>query len=294
MVAEALSVLNDKSTVVAALQRASAVTGSDFNYLLGTAIRESGLKPQAQSNTSSAAGLFQFVEQTWLGLVKSYGAKFGLGSYAGAISQGADGHYHVDNAADRQAILALRNDPQVSAMMAGEYAQQTKTQMQDALGRTVCGGELYAAHFLGADAACRLIRMNGSTPQATAASVFPQAADANKNVFYHPDGTPKTVREVYDWALGQPSLSVIQPPAPTAVASAALGGASSVEEVAPTMPAGGSGYAELLASMWSPSSSPGFFSSGGSGFGASPFVLTPSILDILSSFSPVAQKPDAS
>ncbi|MDE1985271.1 MAG: transglycosylase SLT domain-containing protein [Alphaproteobacteria bacterium] len=280
MAAEALSILNDKSTVVAALQRASAVTGSDFNYLLDTAMRESGLKPHAQSNSSSAAGLFQFVEQTWLGLVKSYGTKFGLGSYAGVISQGRDGHYHVNNPSDRQAILALRNNPQVSAMMAGEYAQQTKTQMQDALGRTVCGGELYAAHFLGADAACRLIRMNGSTPQATAAAVFPQAADANKSVFYHSDGTPKTVREVYDWALGQPSPTVSQPSAGPAVASAT--------------PSAPSGYSDLFASMWSPSSATGFFSSGGAGFGASPFLLTPGILDILSSFSPVAKKPDAS
>ncbi|MDE2110616.1 MAG: transglycosylase SLT domain-containing protein [Alphaproteobacteria bacterium] len=288
MTAEALSILNDKSTVVTALQRASAVTGSDFNYLLNTAMRESGLKPQAQSNSSTAAGLFQFVEQTWLGLVKSYGAKFGLGSYAGAISQAGDGRYRVDNPADRQAILALRNNPQVSAVMAGEYAQQTKTQMQDALGRTVCGAELYAAHFLGADAACRLIRMNDSTPQATAAAVFPQAADANKKVFYHADGTPKTVREVYDWLLDKPAISVPQP-------SAELAAASTTPTITPAAPATTTaGDMDLFASMWSPSSATGFFTSSGAGFEASPFLLSPSILDILSSFSPVTQKRDAS
>ena len=75
MLAEASNVSN--ATVVAALQRASAVTGSDFHYLLGTAMRESGLKPGAQSSTSSAAGLFQFVEQTWFSVVKEYGAKHG-------------------------------------------------------------------------------------------------------------------------------------------------------------------------------------------------------------------------
>jgi hypothetical protein len=277
MLAEAINLSSEKATVVAALQRASAATGSDFHYLLGTAMRESSLKPQAQSATSSAAGLFQFVEQTWLGVVKEFGAKHGLGSYAGAIGKGADGRFHVDNAADRQAILALRNDPQVSALMAGEYAQQTRTEMQNTLGRDVCGGELYAAHFLGADAACRLIRMNGSMPDASAASVFPQAAGANRNVFYRADGAAKTVREVYDWALNQPTVTTPQTPTATASATAPV--------------SYGQDYAGLLASLWTPSSK-GFFSSGEGG--NNPFLLTPGVLDILSSLSPVAKDSDAS
>jgi hypothetical protein len=277
MLAEAINLSSEKATVVAALQRASAATGSDFHYLLGTAMRESSLKPQAQSATSSAAGLFQFVEQTWLGVVKEYGAKYGLGSYADAIGKGADGRFRADNAADRQAILALRNDPQVSALMAGEYAQQTKAEMQNTLGRDVCGGELYAAHFLGADAACRLIRMNDSTPNATAASVFPQAAGANKSVFYRTDGAAKTVREVYNWAVNQPTAVASQ--APTATASAT----GSVNY--------GPDYGNLLASLWTPSSK-GFFSS--SEGGNSQFLLSPGVLDILSSLSPVAKDSDAS
>src|SRR5579872_7195983 len=108
----------DASAVVAALKNAAQATGSDFNYLLGTAMRESSLKANAQSSTSSAAGLFQFVDQTWLGLVKNHGAKYGLGSMAGAISQDGEGRYHAANATDRQAILALKKDPQISALMA--------------------------------------------------------------------------------------------------------------------------------------------------------------------------------
>ena len=117
--------------------------------------------------------MFQFVSQTWLGMVKQYGAKHGLGSYADAISKDANGRYQADNPADRQAILALRNDPKVSALMAGEYANETKNQPREPLGRDVCGGELYAAHFLGPGAACRLIEMNESNPTASAAAAFP-------------------------------------------------------------------------------------------------------------------------
>ncbi|HWY62688.1 MAG TPA: transglycosylase SLT domain-containing protein, partial [Rhizomicrobium sp.] len=83
--------------VVSALKQAAAATGSDFHYLLGTAMRESSLRPMAQSGTSSAAGLFQFVDQTWLGLVKTHGAQYGLSAMADAISVGSDGRYRTAN-----------------------------------------------------------------------------------------------------------------------------------------------------------------------------------------------------
>jgi hypothetical protein len=217
MQAEAASVLGaERSSVVTALRNAAAATGSDFHYLLGTAMRESSLRPDAQSSSSSAAGLFQFIDQTWLGLVKEHGARYGLGNYAAAITKEADGHYHAA-AGERQEILALRKDPDVCAIMAGEYAKTTQGEMRANLGRDVCGGELYAAHFLGPDAACRLIRLVGSDPSANAAAQFPQAASANRSVFFHADGSAKSVHEVYDWAMRQPggegTIRVAQLPA---------------------------------------------------------------------------------
>ncbi len=193
----------DRSSVLAALKHAAAATGSDFHYLLGTAMRESSLKPNAQSSTSSATGLFQFIDQTWLGLVKEHGAQHGIGNLANAISRDANGRYRAD-ASVKQSILALRKDPQICALMAGEHAKSTQGQLQASLGREICGGELYAAHFLGPDAATKLIRLAEKDPGASAAVQFPQAASANKSVFYHGDGRAKSVREVYDWALRQP------------------------------------------------------------------------------------------
>ncbi|MDE2184871.1 MAG: lytic transglycosylase domain-containing protein [Alphaproteobacteria bacterium] len=255
------------ATVIAALQRASAATGSDFHYLLGTAMRESGLRPQAHSSASSAAGLFQFVEQTWFGLLKEYGSRHGLGSYASAINRGSDGHYRADNLTDRHAILALRNDPQVSALMAGEYAKQTQATMQNVLGRPVCDGELYAAHFLGPESACRLIEMNASAPNSIAASVFPQAAAANKNVFYNPDGTPKSIGEVYNWAVnGPPGVPNVPTPQPLAVASASQ---SAVR----------ADNAGVLALLWSQPET-GYFAGGHHG---PPNLLASGMLDVLSS-----------
>ena len=276
MLAEAATATSNRADVLAALKQASAATGADFGYLLDTAVRESGLKTSAKAGTSSASGLFQFVEQTWLGLVKQHGASYGLGSYASQIQQGSDGRYHVADSADRRAILALRNNAQVSALMEGAFANQCRASLQGALGRDVCGGELYAAHFLGPDAAAKLIRMNDSQPSANAAAAFPAAADANQSVFYHADGSAKTVREVYNWTLKQPSGAAALSPI------AAKPAANSKVYVQSGALSGGSDQwraFELLDGMGAAST----FSLGGA---SAPFALTSDVIDMLAQLSP--------
>jgi hypothetical protein len=281
MLAEATNTQSQTSGIVATLQSAAATTGTDFRFLLSTAMRESSLKPQAQSGSSSAVGLFQFVEQTWLGLMKTYGSKYGLSSMANAISRGSDGRFHADNCADRQAILALRKDPKISALMEGEFANESRSQLENTLGRDVCSGELYAAHFLGPDAACRLIQMSDATPSANAAAAFPQAAGANRSVFYHADGTPKTVREVYAWATKQTDgalpagVSTTAVPAPQQIVSPPASSDASTDANA------------MLANMASWAPSRGFFLEGdqapNANFPSAPFLLTPAVMDVLSS-----------
>jgi hypothetical protein len=269
-----------RNDVLAALRQASAATGSDFQFLLDTATRESGLKPQAKSSTSSASGLFQFVEQTWLGLVKQHGSQYGLGSYAGAISQTADGRYVADSQTDRQAILALRNNPHVSALMEGEYVKQARNSLESTLGRSVCSGELYAAHFLGPESACRLIRMTEAQPRASAPSAFPQAASANKTVFYHADGTAKTVREVYDWALKQTNASSprerIELTAPSSKPAVQRTG---------SLPTGNASLVIALLSATNPSNSMGTSDQ-------APFLAT-DVLDMLGKFSVPGTEPQS-
>ena len=264
--------------IIAALRQACAQTGSDFHYLLGTAMRESGLKSDAKSSTSSACGLFQFVDQTWLSMIKQSGAKYGLGAYADKIAADGKGHFCVADKADREAILALRKDPRVSALMAGEFCNQTKAVLQSALGRNVCDGELYAAHFLGPAAATRLIEMNGSAPQANAADAFPQAASANRNVFYHADGSAKTVREVYDWSLKQPSGGTL-----AATLTAKTAASSSCA------PAQSGDDALLNLFAWAPSR-PAFSAldddSGATNFDAMGFLLSPGVMDVLTGLHP--------
>ena len=78
---------NPASQVTGAIRQAAQSTGISFQYLLTTAKIESNLNPQAQASTSSAKGLYQFIEQTWLGTMKQEGAALGFGHYANAITQ---------------------------------------------------------------------------------------------------------------------------------------------------------------------------------------------------------------
>src|SRR6185312_8364257 len=91
--------------VTGAIRQAAQSTGISFEYLLTTAKIESNLNPAAQASTSSAKGLYQFIDQTWLGTKKQDGTALGLGRYADAITRSPDGHYEVSNPAMRTAIL---------------------------------------------------------------------------------------------------------------------------------------------------------------------------------------------
>src|SRR3546814_1504813 len=56
--------------VRSAIAQASRRTGMDFGYLYKQARIESGLRPDAKARTSSATGLYQFIDQSWLAALK--------------------------------------------------------------------------------------------------------------------------------------------------------------------------------------------------------------------------------
>jgi hypothetical protein len=175
-----------------AIASAATATGVDFSYLYHQAKIESGFNPNAQARTSSATGLYQFVENSWLGTVKKHGAEHGLAWAADSITLGRDGRYHAGDAATRQAILALRSDPEASAKMAAEYASDNKDYLQRKLGREVESVDLYMAHFLGPAGARRFLTGMDANPDGSAADVVPAAARANRSIFYDRAGNPRS------------------------------------------------------------------------------------------------------
>jgi hypothetical protein len=178
------------------LNSAGAKSNVDFDYLLQTAVRESSLNPQAKASTSSAVGLFQFLESTWLQVMKEQGPRLGYQQYADSISRGADGDYTVRNKGMRDKILALREDPQIAADMAAAFTQSNGAYLESRFGRRPSPGELYIAHFLGPQGAERLFRAGLEDADQIAAKLFPRQAKANRALFYA-QGEPRTIRELY-------------------------------------------------------------------------------------------------
>lgn len=210
---------NASASVVAGIAQASARTGVDFAYLFNQANRESGLNPAAKASGSSASGAFQFVSNTWLNMVKQHGAAYGLGKEAAAISvQG--GTAKVADPALKQKILALRNDPVLSAAMAAEYTLDNKHQLAATVGGSIGSTELYLAHFLGAGGASTFLNALHATPHAEAAALLPQAADANPAVFYDKKGKALSLQAVYQTIAKSFAASPATVAAPSTIAAA--------------------------------------------------------------------------
>lgn len=179
-----------------AIQRAAQRVGVDFTYLLNQAKSESGLNPNAQAQSSSAGGLFQFIDQSWLGAVKMYGAKHGLGWAADAISRRSDGSWKVDSAVKDQ-VMALKNHPETSSLMAAEFASDNAEGLQASLGRQPRSADLYFAHFLGLEGATKFLKAADARPDASAAALFPREARANHGIFYDNGGNARSLGQVY-------------------------------------------------------------------------------------------------
>lgn len=192
-----VSAIEPPAGVASAIRKASVATGTDFGYLLQTAARESSFQKEAKAKTSSAAGLFQFIENTWLQTVKEEGGRFGLDKYTPHIFRTRGGRYYVPDDGVRSEILQLRHNPEVSAMMAGAFTRQNAETIQSEIGRNPTQGELYIAHFLGPTGAGRLINMSETNPDARADQHFPQAAKFNRGIFYT-RGKPRSVEQVYN------------------------------------------------------------------------------------------------
>jgi len=185
------------SAVTGALRSAAQATGVDFEVLAAKAAMESGFRADAQASTSSARGLFQFIDQTWLGVVQEHGAEHGLADAAAAITRQGS-RLTVSDPAMRARILALRDDPEISARLGAEHLKDLSDAMATNLGHRPDAAELYLGHFLGLRGASELLQKAAADPQMAASQVLPDAARANPAIFRGGDGAPLSVKQVLD------------------------------------------------------------------------------------------------
>lgn len=134
---------------------------------------ESGGNPNARNGMgSSATGLYQFVEDTFVGV---YRKEFG-----------------VSEAAARQAWATSRNNVDVQERLMNRLTLDNAAALQRA-GLATDPGNLYLAHFAGAGKAIELLR---APPEAPVSGFFSaKALKQNPTYLLNKDGTPKTVGE---------------------------------------------------------------------------------------------------
>lgn len=183
--------------VRAAIARAAQATGVDFQYLMAQARLESSLDPGAHASTSSAAGLFQFTNGTWLNTLGRHAADHGMAWVQQAISGGG-----LSNPGTRAQIMGLRYDADASALMAAELANDNKADLTARLGREPDSTELYLAHFLGSAGAGQFLSALAADPSQSAAAILPSAAAANRGIFYQ-GGAARSLGGVMDLMRGK-------------------------------------------------------------------------------------------
>lgn len=190
--------------IVRSIRQASQSSSTDFGLLMAQAEQESSFQPDAKASSSSATGLYQFIDSTWLDMVRQFGAKYGIGNLAQQVTVDATGKSVVADKSMRKEILELRKDPQLSAALAGEYTQLNKAEIERGLGHSVPRAALYMAHFLGAGGATTFLKAVERQGSTVAADLLPDAAAANHNIFYdHVTGAAKTVSQIYHALAGR-------------------------------------------------------------------------------------------
>ncbi len=97
----------------------------------------------------------------------------------------------------RDQIMALRRDPAAAATMAGAFTQRNREELSQSLQREPNAGELYVAHVLGARGAVNLLTALRNDPDRPAARDFPDAAAANRPIFFDRAGRARSAREVF-------------------------------------------------------------------------------------------------
>jgi hypothetical protein len=170
-----------------AIHRAAREVGVDAGFLIAVAAKESSFDPAARAEGTTALGLYQFTADTWLRVVKVFGAKHGLGEEALAITVARDGSVAMPDDAARATLLARRTDRLLSALMAAELARDNAARLARMLNRDVTPAETYIAHFLGLSQAARLIVAADATPRVSGAALLPAAATHNGGIF-NPSG----------------------------------------------------------------------------------------------------------
>ena len=192
---------------------------------------ESGGNPNARNPHSSATGAGQFLASTWLDTMSRHRPD---------LVQGRS----------PDEILAMRNDPKLSAEMTAAYAADNAGILSKA-GLPVTPGSTYLAHFAGPQGAVGILNADPSAP--VSSILTPAAVKANP---FLQGMTAADLRAWADRKVGGSAPTPAQPPAPQQAATP-----TAVQPDQPTSDTASTGnsaqaLASIMASMSQPDPAP--------------------------------------
>jgi hypothetical protein len=170
-----------KRDLVETILNAAFIAGVDPRLLMAIADKESSFVVAARASTSSATGLFQFIDATWLKALRDFGAEFGLAQEAAAAAACLSMSAGEET---RARLLALRRDPFLSTLLAAAMLRREQERLEAKMGRAITDAEVYLVHFLGPKGAEKFLSVLADAPTSSAARLLPAAARANKPIFF--------------------------------------------------------------------------------------------------------------
>lgn len=193
----AASVREIPADVIHAIQAAQRKVQADPLVLLAIAWQESRFDPKARNRHSSARGLLQFTTTTWLTAIRDFGARHGLAHYASAIRTGDEGQLSIATPRLRRAILALRENPELEAILAAEQLARQRKTLEAQLGRKATPADLYVLHLLGLTGATEFLTHLAAEPNSSSLDVVGSVLKPNRGLFVH-DGRTLSIAEAYE------------------------------------------------------------------------------------------------
>ncbi|MBB5409292.1 cell pole-organizing protein PopZ [Paraburkholderia sp. HC6.4b] len=157
------------SAVKDLIGKAASMVGVDPILLAAIGAIESAFNPSAKAGTSSASGLFQFINSTWQTMLRKYGSKYDIPPNT------------------------PQTDPRASALMGAEFIKENVAALKG-VKATITPTDVYLAHFLGPGGAKQLLKAD---PGTDAVALMPGPAAANRSIFFNRDGSHRSVAGVY-------------------------------------------------------------------------------------------------
>lgn len=196
------------AAAVGAVRMASDKNNIAFGYMMELAETESAFAPSVKAKTSSATGLYQFIESTWHGTLKTYGHKYGLGAFADEIEIFKDDYgrdqARIANPLLRSQVIEMRKHPHLSSLLSTDFQLENRAKEQCYIkDKPLTRTDMYIAHFLGAHDAVYFIDALQKNGEKSAVDTFPEAAEYNIGVFYDTKSRKirqeRSLAEVYDF-----------------------------------------------------------------------------------------------